>query len=250
MMQPALRADRLHLRSNRWLQAIVSKPGVGIARAEADLGSDRTGPGSRRIAEDAGSEITLFELWQAPSMGGIAVTAVMGVQLGVAGVVLLIACANVANLPAGKRGARASAETAVRLTRSAPAAAVSCSRCSRRAVCLPSPAACRAAVRALTRDLARVVHPAGAAADRHQPGSSNVDGHAVSRRASPLSTALLFGWSRRCRARRVVDHRLEGVGDRGHRDAEARVCARRWWWLRSRCRCVLLVSAGLLLSAR
>jgi hypothetical protein len=30
-------------------------------------------------------------------MGG-AVTAVMGVQLGVAGVVLLIACANVANL--------------------------------------------------------------------------------------------------------------------------------------------------------
>jgi len=115
MMQPALGADRLHLRSNRWLQAIVRmKPGFGIARAEADLGLIAQDL-ARTYAEDAGSGIKLFELWRAPSMGGIAVTAVMGVQLGVAGVVLLIACANVANLLLASAATR-QRETAVRLT--------------------------------------------------------------------------------------------------------------------------------------
>ncbi|MGH9142332.1 MAG: ABC transporter permease, partial [Vicinamibacterales bacterium] len=115
MMQPALAADRLHVRGNRWLQSLVRmKPGVGMARAEVDLGLIARDLASS-YADDAGSGIKLFELWRAPSMGGIAVTAVMGVQLAVAGVVLLIACANVANLLLASAATR-QRETAVRLT--------------------------------------------------------------------------------------------------------------------------------------
>jgi predicted permease len=115
MMQPALGADRLHVRSNRWLESLVRmKPGVAMARVEADLNLIARDLGLA-YTEDAGSGIKLFELWRAPSMGGIAVTAVMGVQLGVAGVVLLIACANVANLLLASAATR-QRETAVRLT--------------------------------------------------------------------------------------------------------------------------------------
>ena len=116
MMQPALAAtDRLHTRGNRWLETIVRiKPGVTLARAEADLNLIARDLGAA-YPDAAGSGVKLYELWRAPSMGGASVTAVMGVQLGVAGVVLLIACANVANLLLASAATR-QRETAVRLT--------------------------------------------------------------------------------------------------------------------------------------
>jgi macrolide transport system ATP-binding/permease protein len=115
LMQPALSGvDRL-IRGNRWLEVMIRlKPGVTLERAEADLDLVMRQLG-QTYAEEAGSGVKLYELWRAPSMGGAVVTAVMGVQLAVAGIVLLIACANVANLLLARAATR-QRETAVRLT--------------------------------------------------------------------------------------------------------------------------------------
>jgi len=114
MMQPAVNGSSLTARGNHWLEVLVKvRPGVGRQRAEADLGLI-----ARDLAAadaDANQGVVLYELWRAPSFGGVAVTAVMGVQLAVAGAVLLIACANVANLLIANAATR-QRETAVRLT--------------------------------------------------------------------------------------------------------------------------------------
>jgi predicted permease len=116
MMQEAVGGtSRLASRGHHWLEVMVRlKPDATVARAESDLIIVARGI-AKAYPQQSFESIKLYELWRAPSMGGAAITAVMGVQLGVAGVVLLIACANVANLLLANAATR-QRETAVRLT--------------------------------------------------------------------------------------------------------------------------------------
>jgi predicted permease len=117
MMQPAVTSggDRLlGERGNSWLEALVKlKPGVSVTRAQADLDVIARDLASA-YPDDEGRGVRLYELWRAPNTGGSTPAMIMGIQMVVVGVVLLIACANVANLLLARAASR-QRETAVRL---------------------------------------------------------------------------------------------------------------------------------------
>jgi predicted permease len=160
MMQPWVTSggNRLNTRANSWLEAMVMlKPGVSIARAQADL-SLVAKDLAEAYPDDKGRGVKLYELWRSPSSGGATVTAVMFVQLAVAGVILLIACANVGNLLLARAASR-QRETAIRLTLGASRRRLLQQLLTESALLAGAGAACGLLIAYWTKDLVKLFIP-------------------------------------------------------------------------------------------
>ena len=88
-------------RSHDWLNVMGRlRPGREPRAATQDLEADRCASWSPRIPDDhlGVNTITLDPLWRAPFGANIYLAASLPILLGIAGVVLLLTCANVATL--------------------------------------------------------------------------------------------------------------------------------------------------------
>ncbi len=116
MMQEVVMAgDRLTARGNAWLDVVARlAPGATVAEAQAGLSvaAAQLATAYPDVNEDYG--VALYPLWRDPSSATAIMAPVLGLLVAVVGIVLLIACANLANLLLA-RGAGRQREVAVRL---------------------------------------------------------------------------------------------------------------------------------------
>ncbi len=116
MQQQVVPGDKLlEQRGNRWLQSLARlKPGVTISQAESSINTVAGQLAQEYPRSNEGMTAALYPLWNSPWGAGFLLKPVLLVMTAVVGLVLLIACANVANLLLSKAVGRRK-EIAIRL---------------------------------------------------------------------------------------------------------------------------------------
>jgi macrolide transport system ATP-binding/permease protein len=116
MQKEMMGGDRLNQRGNGWFQSIVRlKPGVSAEQAQAEASAIMAQLEQEYRDFNDGRRVRIVQTWEAPFGAGTVLAPLLGVLSVLVALVLVIACANVANLLLSKAVSRRR-EVAVRLS--------------------------------------------------------------------------------------------------------------------------------------
>jgi macrolide transport system ATP-binding/permease protein len=116
MQREMMGGDRMNQRGNGWFQSIVRlKPGVSQAQAQAEASSIMAQLEQEHKDFNDGRRLRIVQTWEAPFGAATVLAPILAVLSTLVALVLVIACANVANLLLSKAVSRRR-EVAVRLS--------------------------------------------------------------------------------------------------------------------------------------
>src|SRR5688572_5155199 len=116
MQREMMGGDRMQQRGNGWMQSLVRlKPGVSEEQAQAEAASIMAQLEREHPQFNEGRRLRILQTWEAPFGAGTVLTPLLAVLSVLVALVLVIACANVANLLLSKAVSRRR-EIALRLS--------------------------------------------------------------------------------------------------------------------------------------